>query len=173
MLNIGDEKLNKKKVYPETSIILDNDVTVVDKVVDQIGDYIKQIFDQDDVHGLILGIYEIILNAIEHGNLEINYAEKSRLIEQEHYYDELVKRAKKPNYEDRKVHISYTHNQDAFTITVEDNGNGFDWRNLVHPKDRLLALHGRGITLARFYFDEVTFNDKGNRVTLIKKIKHA
>ena len=52
---------------------------------------------------------------------------------------------------------------------IRDDGGGFDWRKLpaVEPEN-LLAFNGRGIFLTKIYFDEVTFNDTGNEVTLRK-----
>jgi serine/threonine-protein kinase RsbW len=52
---------------------------------------------------------------------------------------------------------------------VGDEGDGFDWRALPDPTDKqnLLNRHGRGIMMARYAFDEITYSEKGNEVTLI------
>jgi len=33
-------------------------------------------------------------------------------------------------------------------------------------------MHGRGITLAKSIFDEIIYNETGNAVTLIKRLKN-
>lgn len=58
-----------------------------------------------------------------------------------------------------------------FWCSVEDEGDGFD-PSLVPPPtspENLLKEHGRGLFLMRHYMDEVTFNSKGNSVTLVKR----
>jgi anti-sigma regulatory factor (Ser/Thr protein kinase) len=59
---------------------------------------------------------------------------------------------------------------DLFEITIRDEGGGFDWRKLpaVAPEN-LLAFNGRGIFLTKIYFDEVSYNELGNEVTLRKR----
>ena len=56
-------------------------------------------------------------------------------------------------------------------FVIEDEGRGFDvsqWQN-----DRRLSStepsYGRGIVLMRSIMDEVTYNDTGNQVTLVKR----
>jgi anti-sigma regulatory factor (Ser/Thr protein kinase) len=62
---------------------------------------------------------------------------------------------------------------DRITIVVEDEGEGFDWRSLPDPTDpeNLLLAHGRGVLLANLSVDELTFNEAGNRVTLVAHVK--
>ena len=53
---------------------------------------------------------------------------------------------------------------------VKDEGPGFDPTILPDPTnaENLLNVSGRGITLMRTFMDEVTFNDRGNEVTMRK-----
>ncbi len=56
------------------------------------------------------------------------------------------------------------------TLTVADQGPGFDWRsglsNLAPPE----ATSGRGLTILTLYADDVRFNGAGNQVTLTKAV---
>lgn len=56
------------------------------------------------------------------------------------------------------------------TLTVTDQGDGFDWRsglaNLAPPE----ATSGRGLTILTLYADDVRFNPAGNQVTLTKAV---
>ena len=49
------------------------------------------------------------------------------------------------------------------SITVRDQGQGFDWRAIPDPttQDNRLSTHGRGIYLMRALIDEVSFEEGG------------
>lgn len=70
---------------------------------------------------------------------------------------------------DRDVEIRAEFAPDAVRVTVADQGEGFDPEAVADPtlpgnRDR---SHGRGIFLLRQLMDEVRYNEKGNRVTLV------
>jgi len=58
------------------------------------------------------------------------------------------------------------------SITVRDDGQGFDAGVLPDPTDRnnLLLSHGRGIYLIRALMDEVSFEEHGKVVCMRKKL---
>lgn len=55
-------------------------------------------------------------------------------------------------------------------ITIEDEGEGFRPETLADPTadENLEKPSGRGIMLMRAYMDQVTFNDRGNQVVMVK-----
>jgi serine/threonine-protein kinase RsbW len=71
---------------------------------------------------------------------------------------------------EKKIFVSYLVEDARITISVEDEGPGFDLDSVPDPtaEENLEADHGRGILLMRVYMDEVVYNEKGNRVTLTK-----
>ena len=71
----------------------------------------------------------------------------------------------------KQVQVDWSINDEAFTITVEDEGEGFDPHAVPDcTLDENLTLpSGRGVMLMKAYMSEVTFNDRGNRVTLVKR----
>lgn len=71
---------------------------------------------------------------------------------------------------DKTVTVEYSVTPDAVTITVEDQGEGFKPADLADPTDEqhLARPNGRGVMLINAYMTEVSYNDKGNRVTLVK-----
>ena len=75
-----------------------------------------------------------------------------------------------PKYKNRKVKVTYICKDNTVKFIVKDDGNGFDWKQLPSIEDNLYESHGRGISIARYCFDKVDFNEKGNEVTLFKKI---
>lgn len=152
------------------NIELDSNINAVSSVINQIEDWLKQYYGNEKIARMILGISEIIFNGIEHGNLEISYAEKTEYLNKELYYSELEKRSALPKYKKRKVKVTYLCENNTVKIIVKDDGNGFDWKQLPSIEDNIYESHGRGISIARYCFDKVAFNKKGNEVTLFKKI---
>jgi serine/threonine-protein kinase RsbW len=77
------------------------------------------------------------------------------------------------NQEDpqKRVYVAVTCSfHGEISITVRDEGHGFDPGVLVDPTDRnnLLLSHGRGIYLIRTVMDQVSFEEHG-RVVCMKR----
>ena len=69
-----------------------------------------------------------------------------------------------------KVKFSYCINSEKISITVKDQGKGFNYHNIprtIKDKD-ILKTSGRGIFLIRTIMDEVRFNSCGNEITMVK-----
>lgn len=97
----------------------------------------------------ITGLTELMLNAVEHGNLAISYNEKSELTRQGRLSKEIQRRLALPEYKDRYVVVSFQLSETMVEITIEDQGNGFDWEKYMEfDTERLLDPHGRGIAIA-------------------------
>lgn len=121
---------------------------------------------------LRLGLREILINAIEHGNLEISFEEKTTETDKEDYLAFLIERQKLPAYAGRNVTVEYHIGPRQAAFRISDEGRGFDHRkfnSLSARSDNELA-HGRGIRMTLRVFDRVRYNTRGNRVTLVKKI---
>jgi len=70
------------------------------------------------------------------------------------------------------LRLKYAIGPARMVFTIEDTGDGFDHRNLPDPTadENLLNINGRGIYIMRTIMDDVVFNDKGNRVSLVKNL---
>lgn len=119
-----------------------------------------------------LGLSEILVNAIEHGNLNISYQEKSHLLETGEWEDEINRRLQDERYQDRIVTVLFKRSASEISVTVTDQGDGFDWRRFVDADNAVsTAKHGRGIALAiAMGFNHLTYNEKGNEVTAVISI---
>jgi len=118
-------------------------------------------------HPLItLGLKELLLNAVEHGNLEIGFEEKSHLINTNTYLEELNSRLKKQLYAAREVVLEVTKKGKEFTFTIVDQGQGFDPAPFLNMASRPIKLtHGRGIALANeVCFEHLTYRGRGSIV---------
>ena len=110
-------------------------------------------------------ICELMNNAIEHGNLGITYREKSQLIEESQLHDEIRRRLNLPENRDKFAEVRFTRDEhNNLTITVEDQGNGFDFeRYLNFDEARVFDTHGRGIAMANTVLN-IHYIGKGNKV---------
>lgn len=119
-----------------------------------------------------IALREMIINAIEHGNLDISYNEKTRAIMDDSYFELIARRREDPRFRDRRVRIDYSIDATRALFTITDEGKGFDHARVIRSNSRTanrrMHAHGRGISMARNIFDSVKYNKKGNRVTLIK-----
>lgn len=122
-----------------------------------------------------IALREIIINAIEHGNLEISYNEKTDAIMGDRYFELIASRCEDPRYRDRRVCIECAIDEKKAVYTITDQGKGFDHARVVRGNssraNREMHAHGRGISMARNIFNSVKYNKKGNRVTLVKKFR--
>ncbi len=119
-----------------------------------------------DPDRVAFGLYELIVNGVEHGNLEIGYDEKTRLQANDEWEHEISRRQLLPAYADRFVEILYERLADQIQIRVIDQGQGFDWTDFEEIKaERLLESHGRGIAMAKaLSFDHLEYQGNGNQV---------
>lgn len=62
--------------------------------------------------------------------------------------------------------------KDGFSVSVEDEGEGFDYQNIPDPTlpDNLEKVSGRGLYLMKTLSDELTFENGGSKVTLFFKL---
>lgn len=114
---------------------------------------------------------ELLINAVEHGNLAISYQEKGRLLGEGLWLAEIEKRLQCEPYASRRVEVKMEKNDNEYVVTIKDQGNGFDWREyLDFSPQRAFDLHGRGIAMARMQgLDAVEYLGCGN--TVVTKVK--
>lgn len=107
---------------------------------------------------------EIVINAVEHGNLGITYEEKTKLLAADTWAQEVQRRLRLPENSEKYVEMTIRRHPDKFTVLVQDQGPGFDFeRFLRFDEKRVFDNHGRGIAMASVALD-VEFLEKGNKV---------
>ena len=115
---------------------------------------------------VIMGLQELLINAIEHGNLGIKYADKTQLIIEGRWQNEVEQRLALPENISKRVEIRFERSPDKIKITIKDQGLGFDWQGFLYfDPGRAFDLHGRGIAMARIMsFDSLNYVGNGNIV---------
>jgi anti-sigma regulatory factor (Ser/Thr protein kinase) len=126
------------------------------------------ICDEVEVTQVGVALAEALGNAIEHGNLEIAGELRSDL---EAHGALMRERKGCPPWCDRRVRVRARLTREEARFTIRDEGPGFDPGTLPDPRDpeMMQRVHGRGVLLMRSFMDEVTWNDAGNEVILVKR----
>lgn len=126
-----------------------------------------------DPERVVQGLQELLINAVEHGNLGICYAEKGDLMLAGTWLDEIQRRLQLPEYRDRYAEVRFQRQADTLDFTIQDQGEGFNWRDyLDFSAERAFDLHGRGIAMARsLSFDHLEYFGNGN--TVFASVKHT
>lgn len=102
-------------------------------------------FSDEDQNRIMLALSEAVNNAIVHGN---------------------------DLQEDKTVTITASHQDRQLSISVMDEGKGFNPESIPNPleEQNLLNEGGRGVYLMKQYADNVTFTQNGSKVTMNFKI---
>lgn len=132
-------------------------------------------FSEEECIDLQVVLREMLVNAIEHGNLEITYEEKTAAQLAGDYLHYAASKQKMGAYAGRRIHVISSLCRRYALFHIEDEGPGFDHvsvsRKALDGVADLTLSHGRGIAISRQLLDRVTYSKKGNAVTLLKETR--
>jgi len=125
---------------------LDN-LDLIQAITDCVTAFMK--FDEDAAHWVGMSVRESVTNAIQHGNK----------------LDQM-----------KKVEVCYEMATECLTVSVRDQGYGFQADKIPNPLegDNLLKPSGRGIFYMRTFMDKVDFrtlSTGGTEVQMVKMLK--
>ena len=166
---VSDSKFLDAFISEKCEYMIRNLLFEADSISHRITDNLQKYMDKSEVNLIRIGLREIIINSIEHGNLNITFEEKSEAIMNDRYFSFLNQRQNHPEYKDRRVRIEYLISPTKAVYKITDQGKGFNHKKYMNNellKDNL--AHGRGIAMVRNIFDEVRYNFRGNQVLLVK-----
>lgn len=119
--------------------------------VEHLEDYVNELqdwadFNDEDYARIMLTLSEAVTNAIVHGNKE------------------------NPK---KQVIIRSELSDGTLTITVKDEGAGFDPSKIPNPikEENLLNIGGRGVYLIKEYADDLQFYENGTKLEMLFKLK--
>lgn len=114
---------------------------------------------------VLQGMAELLINAVEHGNLAIGYERKTQLIEDGTWRAEIERRLGLDEFKNRYVELTVARRPDGVYAVVTDQGSGFNWQKFMSiDPSRAGDNHGRGIAQANaLSFDRLTYNAEGNQ----------
>lgn len=155
----------------ELSMSMDNDWKRVNTFVKFFQDGVAPmgLFDQTDRTRMGVALTEALLNAILHGNLGVS----SELREEglHLFFEQARQRSQEKPYSDRQVFVNARWTPKECEFVIRDEGEGFDVSALPDPTDpeNLVRASGRGVMLMQMFMSEVEFNERGNKVRMVKR----
>lgn len=125
-----------------------------------------------DANRVAMGLTEIFVNSIEHGNLGLSFDDKTDLQAQDALLLEIDHLLTLEENKNKFVDVSFEKFSDHVKFHVIDMGVGFDWKPYMQLDDsRIQASHGRGIAMANMLsFSEINYIYPGNQVELIVRL---
>ncbi len=154
----------------EFTIQFDNDVQKIPEIANSLAS--GSGYEQEDL-SVRQGIMELLMNAVEHGNLGITTAEKEDALNRKGRLAKLyAERLGQPERAARKVTVSFRADEEGSREwTITDEGDGFDWHAVLARAQDPGADHlcGRGVLLSRLVFDEIEYAGRGNTVRVLKR----
>lgn len=118
-----------------------------------------------------MGLQELLINAVEHGNLGISATEKQEALMNDTYDDLLQSRRHLPVNAARRVTVWMENDplNQIFHCRICDEGEGFDWEPLLNSHEETiptLSGSGRGIFLVKTLIPQIQYYGRGNEVRL-------
>ncbi len=176
--NRSDERLAQCMTEYHCRFALKNDRQLIRAFVGQVQHAMAGVGFTNVVERIRIGeaLEEALLNAMYHGNLEINNDElaKVRAELDDHLLDRLVdERCSVPRIQKRRICVVARLTQNDARFVVRDEGRGFNAMFVegVETQDRIASGRYRGMALMRSLMDEVIFNKAGNELVLCKRVE--
>ncbi|MCQ2973992.1 MAG: response regulator [Bacteroidales bacterium] len=145
---------------------------IVDRLMSEVA---ENYFEEEARTSIELGLSELVTNAIEHGNLNITYKEKTEVLKNDKLTELYQNRLNDQKLASRQVTVEYSFSENQCEWIITDEGDGFDPNKVPNPiaDENLENLSGRGIFISKFFFDSVEYLGKGNKVHVIKKCQKS
>lgn len=137
------------------------------KMVQQIREKIEFVF--PSAISLMHSILDYLMKRVEKVGV-INPESSNLFIALDEAFVNAVKHGNKFDA-NKTVKVSAEVSTKEARFTVEDEGEGFDVSAIPDPTnpENLFKASGRGVLFIHNIMDEVTYNERGNRLTMIKK----
>ena len=147
--------------------VLDNDLGLIGPLIENLQGALPSWSDKDRLQ-IGMAIDEALVNAMHHGNLEVN--SDLRDSDETKYYDQIKARRLEKPYCDRRVSVQAEFSNQHVCIQISDEGPGFDPTKIEDPTtdDNVQRIGGRGLFLIKAFMSHVSHNGCGNQITMTK-----
>lgn len=176
VLNVSRAAQNQARLLEsltqtESQFLLYNDLSLIPPLIGHLQENLTRMKLCDEVGRLrvTVALQEALVNAIQHGNLEVS--SELRQQDDKAFHALLKERAMQKPYRDRRVFVTARETPAEAVYVIRDEGPGFDPSSLPDPTDpaNLEKPTGRGLFLIRTFMDQVYHNETGNQITMIKR----
>ena len=167
--NFRREEFDENELKDMVATVLDYKIRFVDKA-DLVADMHENIeFELPSAVSLMHIVLEYLMKRVE--KLGVIKPEQSNLfVALDEAFVNAVKHGNRFDI-NKLVRIKAEVSKQEARFTIEDEGEGFDVKNIPDPLDpeNLFKTSGRGVLFIYNIMDEVKYNDRGNRLTMVKK----
>jgi DNA-binding response OmpR family regulator len=156
------------------TIRIPNNYIYLSKVINYIFLTARDCWEMDpaELNDVKVALYEALLNAFEHGNLQVDKASKERCLVLGHsvYRKYLLERMATEENKAKSITVFSAIDPIRLEISVLDEGPGFNHGSVNEDLDpeSFMRMYGRGLFLIKNLMDEVSFNDRGNMLRFLK-----
>jgi len=177
VLEVSEARRSRRELlghleWCESRIALPNDPALIPSLVAYVQDGLERLGIGDESVRTQVGmaLLEAVSNAMVHGNLEVGSELRDDGLSE--YYAMISRRRAESPYAARRVRITARESAGRVEYVVEDEGPGFMPASLPDPgaPQSTARVRGRGLFLMRTFMDSVEHNERGNQVTLAKRI---
>jgi serine/threonine-protein kinase RsbW len=167
--NYRRDEFNEEKLKELVATVLDYKARFVDttSIVQDLHENIE--FELPSSISLMHIILEYLLKRVE--KLGVIKSEQSNLfVALDEAFVNAVKHGNKFD-EKKMIRITAEVSKEEARFTIEDEGEGFDVHSIPDPLDpeNLFKTSGRGVLFIYNIMDEVKYNERGNRLTMVKR----
>ena len=167
--NFRRDEFNEDELKEMVATILDYKTRYIDNI-DYVQDLHENIqFELPSAISLMHIVLEYLMKRVE--KLGVIKPERSNLfVALDEAFVNAVKHGNKFDAQ-KLVRITAEVSNKEARFTIEDEGEGFDVNSIPDPLDpqNLFKTSGRGVLFIYNIMDEVKYNDRGNRLTMVKK----
>jgi len=163
-------------VSEKTEYNIENKLFDAEDISHKVTENLNRYIPSKNIPPIRIGIREMLINAIEHGNLNISFEEKTQAMIEDRYFELINERRKLPEYRETRVKLEFMISRQKAVYKITDQGKGFNHKKMLAQKseaDEFMLEHGRGITMTKGVFDEISYNKRGNQVLLVKYLNES
>ncbi len=159
----------KKLPAPKSvAFVLENEPSMIGPAIEHMQGNLPDWSDRDRWQ-FAMAIDEALVNAMHHGNLEVD-SELRESENEQNYYDAIRDRKQTSPFCHRRVRVEAEFSDRHICVQITDEGKGFDVNRVSDPtsETNLHCVSGRGLFLIRSFMDQVSHNQVGNQITMTK-----
>jgi anti-sigma regulatory factor (Ser/Thr protein kinase) len=152
----------------QIAFVLENELSLIGPTIEHLQENLPSWSDRDRLQ-IGMALDEALVNAMHHGNLEVESSLREGDNDQE-YYDTIRERKDCSPFCHRRVRIEAEFSDHHICVQISDDGSGFDPELVPDPtaEENLHRASGRGLFLIRSFMDQVAYNKVGNQITMTK-----
>jgi CheY-like chemotaxis protein/anti-sigma regulatory factor (Ser/Thr protein kinase) len=152
----------------QIAFVLENELCLIGPTIEHLQANLPTWSDRDRLQ-IGMALDEAIVNAMQHGNLEVESSLREG-DDEDVYYATIRERKDMPPYCHRRVRIEAEFSDQHICVQISDDGPGFDPSAVPDPtdEDNIHRASGRGLFLIKSFMDQVAYNKTGNQITMTK-----